>query len=92
VVFTILPIGFFSQWSGNGLTSYYLTLILDLIRYTAESTQTLINVPLTLWTLLWSVLFATVMNKFGPRTLFLVSTAGSLVVYVVWMGLEATYE
>ncbi|RAO69021.1 uncharacterized protein BHQ10_005033 [Talaromyces amestolkiae] len=90
--FIILSVGFFSQWSGNGLISYYLTLILDSIGYTAESTQTLINALLTLWTLLWSVLFATVMNKFGRRTLFLISTAGSLAVYIVWTGLEATYE
>ncbi|EED20695.1 sugar transporter, putative [Talaromyces stipitatus ATCC 10500] len=90
--FIILCVGFFSQWSGNGLISYYLTLILDSIGYQAESTQTLINALLALWTLIWSVIFAALMNRFGRRTLFLISTAGSLAVYVVWTGLEATYE
>lgn len=90
--FIILSVGFFSQWSGNGLISYYLALILSSIGYTAESTQTLINALLTLWTMLWSFVFAALMNKFGRRTLFLISTAGSLAVYVVWTALEATYE
>jgi MFS family permease len=78
--FIILSVGFFSQWSGNGLISYYLTLILDSIGYTAESTQTLINALLTLWGMIWSLLFSFVMNHFGRRTLFLISTAGCLIV------------
>lgn len=88
----VLTVSFFSQWSGNGLISYYLTLILDSIGYTAESTQTLINALLTLWSLIWGLAFSLIVNRFGRRTLFLVSTAGSLVCYVVWTGLEAKYE
>lgn len=88
----VLAVSFFSQWSGNGLISYYLTLILDSIGYTAESTQTLINALLTLWSLIWGLVFSLVVNRFGRRTLFLLSTAGSLVCYVVWTGMEATYE
>lgn len=88
----ILSVGFFSQWSGNGLISYYLTLILDSIGYTSEDTQTLINALLTLWAMIWSVFFSTIVNRFGRRTMFLVSTGGCLVCYVVWTALEATYE
>lgn len=88
----VLAVSFFSQWSGNGLISYYLTLILNSIGYTAESTQTLINALLTLWGLVWGLAFSMIVNRFGRRTLFLVSTAGSLACYVVWTGLEATYE
>ncbi|KAI0482013.1 general substrate transporter [Xylariaceae sp. FL0804] len=88
----VLAVGFFSQWSGNGLISYYLTLILDSIGYTAESTQTLINALLTLWGLLWGLFFSLIVNRFGRRTLFLASTVGCLLVYVVWTALEATYE
>ncbi|KAJ5863219.1 Major facilitator superfamily domain general substrate transporter [Penicillium solitum] len=90
--FIILSVGFFSQWSGNGLISYYLTLILDSIGYKSESTQTLINALLTLCSMIWSLVFAAVMNRFGRRTLFLISTAGILAVYVVWTALEAMYE
>lgn len=88
----VLSVSFFSQWSGNGLISYYLTLILNSVGYTEESTQTLINALLTLWGLLWGLAFSLIVNRFGRRTLFLVSTAGLLVCYVVWTGLEATYE
>lgn len=88
----VLTVSFFSQWSGNGLISYYLTLILNSIGYTAESTQTLINALLTLWGLIWGLAFSLIVNRFGRRTLFLASTAGALVCYVIWTGLEATYE
>lgn len=90
--FIILSVGFFSQWSGNGLISYYLTLILNSIGYTSEDTQTLINALLTVWSMVWSLFFSAVINKFGRRTMFLASTAGCLVVYIVWTALEATYE
>lgn len=88
----ILAVSFFSQWSGNGLISYYLALILDSIGYTTQSTQTLINALLTLWGLFWGIAFSLIVNRFGRRTLFLVSTAGCLVCYAIWTALEATYE
>ena len=106
--FIILAVGFFSQWSGNGLISYYLTLILNSIGYTSEATQTLINALLAVWSLVWGVAFSLVVNKFGRRTLFLISTIGCLLVYIsefviiakkglansmaAWTALEATYE
>ncbi|KAH7025420.1 general substrate transporter [Macrophomina phaseolina] len=88
----VMAVGFFSQWSGNGLISYYLTLILDSIGYKSEAMQTLINALLQLWSLFWGIVFALLVNQFGRRTLFLVSTAGILLVYIVWTALEATYE
>ncbi|KPM42202.1 hypothetical protein AK830_g4325 [Neonectria ditissima] len=90
--FIILAVGFFSQWSGNGLISYYLTLILDSIGYKAEGTQTLINALMTVWGMIWSVFFSAIVNRFSRRTLFLTSTIGCLVVYIIWTALEATYE
>jgi MFS family permease len=90
--FIILAVGFFSQWSGNGLTSYYLTLVLDSIGYKSEETQTLLNGILQIWGLVTSVFFAMIVNKFGRRTLFLASTICMLATYVVWTALEATYE
>ena len=78
----ILSVGFFSQWSGNGLVSYYLTLVLDSIGYTTQSTQTLINGILSIWNLFTTVGFALLVNRFGRRTMFLVSTGGMLVTYI----------
>lgn len=90
--FIILAVGFFSQWSGNGLISYYLTLILNSIGYRSQSTQTLINALLTLWSMLWGVVFSLVVNRIPRRTMFLGSTLGSLATFIVWTALEATYE
>ncbi|TVY80424.1 Lactose permease [Lachnellula suecica] len=90
--FIILAVGFFSQWSGNGLISYYLTLILNSIGYTSQSTQTLINGILTIWNLVTTLFFALLVNKFCRRIMFLVSTIGMLLTFIVWTALEATYE
>ncbi|KAH7120225.1 putative sugar transporter [Dactylonectria estremocensis] len=90
--FIILCVGFFSQWSGNGLISYYLTLILNSIGYRSQETQTLINALMTLWGMIWGLFFSAFINRFGRRTLFLTSTIGCLCVYVTWTALEATYE
>ena len=75
-------VGFFSQWSGNGLTSYYLSIVLDSIGYTASETQSLINGLLQIWGLVTSCFFALMVNKFGRRTLFLTSTGAVLVTFV----------
>lgn len=90
--FIILAVGFFSQWSGNGLISYYLTLILNSVGYKDQETQTLINALLTLWGMLWSLGFSLLVNRFSRRAMFLTSTIGSLVIYIIWTALEATYE
>lgn len=78
----ILSVGFFSQWSGNGLTSYYLSIVLDSIGYTSSKTQSLINGLLQIWGLVTSVFFALLVNKFRRRTLFLASTGAILITYI----------
>lgn len=78
----VLCVGFFSQWSGNGLTSYYLSIVLDSIGYTSSRTQSLINGLLQIWALATSLFFALLVNRFGRRTLFLVSTSAVLVTYI----------
>ncbi|RDW57754.1 hypothetical protein BP5796_12555 [Coleophoma crateriformis] len=90
--FIILAVGFFSQWSGNGIISYYLSLVLDSIGYTSQDTQTLINAILTIYGLVIGIIFAFLCDFWPRRTLFLFSTAGALASYIVWTGLEATYE
>jgi MFS family permease len=78
----ILAVGFFSQWSGNGLISYYLTLVLDSIGYKPEATQNLVNGLLTIWNLITTVFFSLLVNKFGRRTMFLTSTVGMLITFI----------
>ena len=85
----ILAVGFFSQWSGNGLISYYLTLILDSIGYRDQYTQTLINGILSIWNLITGVLFALLVNKMGRRLMFLTSTISMLVTYIGKLTLDS---
>lgn len=87
----ILAVAFFSQWSGNGLISYYLTLILKGIGYTDQSTQTLINALMTPWSMIWGFGFSFFVSRFRRHTLFLASTIGCLIVYIVWTALETQY-
>ena len=71
----IIALGFFSQWSGNGLVSYYLNKVFNEIGITGSSTQLLLNGLLQVWNLFWAVLAAVLVNRLGRRFLFLTSAA-----------------
>ncbi|OZJ02060.1 hypothetical protein BZG36_04964 [Bifiguratus adelaidae] len=80
-MFLIICVGFFSQWSGNGLVSYYLTLILKSIGIIDPTTQNLINGILQIFNLICAVSAALVVEKLGRRKLFIISTAGAMVAF-----------
>ena len=69
----IVALGFFSQWSGNGLVSGYLNKVFNQIGITGSGTQLLLNGLLQVWNLFWAVLAALLVNKLGRRFLFLTS-------------------
>lgn len=71
----IVALAFFSQWSGNGLVSYYLTKVFNEIGITSSGTQLLINGILQIWNLGWAVFAAFMVNKLGRRFLFLLSAS-----------------
>ncbi|KIM53699.1 hypothetical protein SCLCIDRAFT_31680 [Scleroderma citrinum Foug A] len=76
----IVALAVFSQWSGNGLVSFYLYKVLDQIGITDPSMQLLLNGLLQLWNLFWAVLAAFLVNRLGRRFLFLAS-AGLMTVF-----------
>ncbi|KAJ7676395.1 general substrate transporter [Mycena rosella] len=69
----IIAIAFFSQWSGNGLASYYLNKVLSDIGITNPTTQLLLNGILSIWSLLCALTASTTVERFGRRVLFLSS-------------------
>ncbi|KAF8839813.1 hexose transporter [Paxillus ammoniavirescens] len=71
----IIALAFFSQWSGNGLISYYLAEVFTQIGITSTGTQLLINGILQIWNLGWAVFAALMVNRIGRRSLALTSTA-----------------
>lgn len=86
-------VGWFSQWNGIGVVSYYLTLVLDTIGITETKDQTLINGLLQIFNWLVAIFLGAMMvDRFGRRTLFLVSTAGMLVSYIIWTALSARFS
>ena len=75
----IIAIAFFSQWSGNGLISYYFNKVLDGIGITNPTTQLLINGILQIWNLAVAVTASFLADRLGRRILFLTSCIGMLV-------------
>ncbi|EON99026.1 putative hexose transporter protein [Phaeoacremonium minimum UCRPA7] len=72
------------QWSGNALTSYYLSKVLNSINITDHKTQLLLNAGLQIWGFLSAVIFATLIDKVGRRKLFLIGMSGMGISYVIW--------
>ncbi|THH12736.1 hypothetical protein EW146_g7407 [Bondarzewia mesenterica] len=79
----ILALAFFSQWSGNGLVSYYLNKVFDTIGITDPTIQLLINGILQIWNLFWACLAATLVDRLGRRALFLTSACGMLLFFTL---------
>ncbi|KAF5246451.1 hypothetical protein FANTH_6823 [Fusarium anthophilum] len=86
-----VSLGIFSQWSGNGVVSYYLPLVLQTVGITSVTNQTLINACLQLWNLLWAVGAAVSVERLGRRPLFLTSAITMLISYVVITGLSGSF-
>ena len=85
-------VGWFTQWNGVGVVSYYLVLVLNTIGITDVYDQTLINGLLQVFNFLVAVFCgALLVDRLGRRTLFLTSTAGMLVAYMIWTGLSAYF-
>ena len=78
----LISIGFFSQWSGNGIASYYLPQILKLIGVVDHTTQLEINGYLSIVQLVSAVTICFFVDKFGRRPLFLTSCVGMLLTFV----------
>lgn len=87
-----IVVGWFAQWNGVGVVSYYLTLVLNTIGITKVKDQTLINGLLQIYNwLIATFLGALMVDRLGRRPLFLISTAGMMASYCVWTGLTSHF-
>lgn len=80
------------QWSGNALTSYYLSKVLNSINITDHKTQLILNGGLQIWGFLSACVFATLTEKAGRRRLFLVGMLGMGISYVIWTVCSAVNQ
>ncbi|KAJ5724824.1 hexose transporter protein [Penicillium malachiteum] len=78
----LISIGFFSQWSGNGIVSYFLPQVLKMIGITNSNTQLTINLILSAVNVVSATGICFFVDYFGRRKLFLVSSCSMLLCYV----------
>ncbi|KAH9063845.1 general substrate transporter [Lactarius vividus] len=74
----ILGLTLFSQWSGNGLASFYINLVLENVGITNQKVKAAVNGCLQMWNLVAALSGALLVERVGRRTLFIVSNAGML--------------
>ncbi|KAK4214672.1 hexose transporter protein [Rhypophila decipiens] len=78
----LVSIGFFSQWSGNGIVSYFLPKVLELIDIRDPTEQLKINGYLSVVQLVSAVTTCFFVDKIGRRPLFLASCVGMLGTFI----------
>lgn len=79
----VLCLALFSQWSGNGLASFYIRLVLGNVGIHNQKMQATVNGCLQVWNLVASITGALLVHRVGRRTLFIVSNAGMLMAFSV---------
>jgi len=84
-------IGVFSQWSGNGLVSYYLARVLETVGITEKATQNKVNLGLNCWNLVTGMAASLLVGITPRRVMYLTSVAGMLVIFAAWTGASARY-
>ncbi|CAH0020325.1 unnamed protein product [Clonostachys rhizophaga] len=82
-VMVLVMLGIFSQWSGNGLVSYYIARILETVGITDASDKNIINGCLNIWNWITAVASAIISGRLKRRTHFIVSTVGMFVVFSI---------
>ncbi|KAH8692331.1 general substrate transporter [Talaromyces proteolyticus] len=91
-LFLALYIPAMLQWSGNALTSYYLSKVLNSINVTDSKTQLIINACLSIWSFVSAAFFATLVDRAGRRRLFLCGMGGMGISYIIWTICSAINE
>lgn len=90
--FTIAAItGFFTQWSGNGLLSFYMKKILNLVGIKDNRTVQKVILSNTCWGLINAVPIALIAPRYPRRKMFLTCTIGTAVIYTVWTIASARF-
>lgn len=82
-------VGGFAQWNGVSVVSYFLNLVLNSVGITSTYTQTLINGLLQVFNFAAALGAALLVDRLGRKTLFMWSSIGMLISFVVWTACSA---
>ncbi|GMK58884.1 hypothetical protein CspeluHIS016_0603260 [Cutaneotrichosporon spelunceum] len=88
----LIMVGFFSQWVGNGIISYYLVAILESVGMTSPAQQQGFNGGLQIWNWFLAVGGSLCVERLGRRKLWLTSAIGMFVTFCIIMGCSAAYS
>lgn len=86
-----ITLGVTSQWCGNGVVSYYLSMVLDTVGITETRDQLLISACLQVWNLVFAAVGASLVERAGRRPLFLTSAAIMFTSYIIITGLSGSF-
>ncbi|PVH72057.1 putative MFS hexose transporter [Cadophora sp. DSE1049] len=81
-----------SQSLGGSFVAVYLPQILDQIGYTSSKEKTLINGIMSICNWVTSFVAALIIPYVGRRTIFLTSTTGMTVTFIIWTAFTAQYS
>jgi MFS family permease len=90
-LFISVSLGIFAQWSGNGVVSYYLALVLQTVGITSVTHRALISGCLQIWNLFFAVAAAVAVDRVGRRKLFMASGIVMFISYVIITGLSGSF-
>ncbi|PVI04276.1 general substrate transporter [Periconia macrospinosa] len=88
----LASLGLFSQWSGNGLVSYYATDVYESIGIKDTDLQLIFTGGLTTMSLIVSVSCAMLVDRVGRRPLFITATASMCVCFILWSYASAQQQ
>ncbi|KAI0690854.1 hexose transporter [Cytidiella melzeri] len=84
-------LGLATQWSGNGLTSYFLSKILDNVGIHDNRVKSEINLGLTCWGFVNATFLALYVPRMKRRTAYLICTCSLLLIFTGWTIASARY-
>ncbi|KAM0241495.1 hypothetical protein ACHAP5_007534 [Fusarium lateritium] len=90
-VLIAICVGVFSQWSGNGLVSYYLARVLITVGVEDKRTQNIVNLSLSCWNMLTSGSCAFLTRVFRRRSQYLTSFVLITIFFAIITGVSAYY-
>ncbi|GJE87512.1 hexose transporter [Phanerochaete sordida] len=85
-------LGLATQWSGNGLTSYFLSKILDNVGITDNRVKSEINLAMTCWGFVNATALALTVPRMRRRTAYMTCTISLLLIFTGWTIASARYS